>query len=390
MEIFRLDQFNDLLEMEGEQKVSIFSPTSRSSSDNYQQDKINFKNQLKEALTQLMEKYEWKEEESKTFLAPGYELLEDVAFWQHSSDAVAFFHSSAGTIIKQLPFELDAPSSFVGKNFMLKPLVPLLNANSRFYILNLNQNDVRLYEAGMHSYSEVVFPEDVPATIDDYLVYVHRQESLQFRSGGSSGGNGGAMFHGHGAANTDKIDIEQYFYELSKKVEEIIACEPLPVVLAGVEYLIPIYRKTADYNGYVEGYVQGSFAEGDAASLYEKALEVMEPIFEKKQQDAQDRFKELQFGEWASFEPEKVILAALTGQVDTLFVRKQEAIWGHYNESLYTLTLEEESTAENKDLLTEACVKTILQNGQVYMCAREDMPEEGAVVAAIFRNPVTI
>jgi hypothetical protein len=388
MEIFKINQLNALLNVKGLHHVTIYSPTSRESTDNYQADKINFKNQLQKAVSQLIAQYGMTDQEAKTYLTPGYDLLEDMNFWQHNSDGLAFFHSSAGTHIKPLPLEMDAPRTFVGNNFMLRPLIPLLNAKGRFYILNLNLNDVRLYEATLGTISEVVLDDEVPTHIEDYTKFIERENHLQWRSG--QGGAGGAMFHGQGATDTEKEDIQQYFYDLSKSIDKIIQCDPLPTVLAGVEYLIPMYRQASDYNQYEEKSVHGSFSEADAMLLHEKALAIVEPKFEVDRDQAFEKFAEMQGGDWASTDTSKVIKAAITGQVETLFVKEDAAIWGVFNEQLYELEIYQASTPETKDLLTEAAIKTITQGGTVYQCDADEMPEGAKNIAAIFRNPVTV
>ena len=46
MDIFKIDQLNELLNLKGLRQVTIYSPTSLDSTDNYQGDKIHFKNYL--------------------------------------------------------------------------------------------------------------------------------------------------------------------------------------------------------------------------------------------------------------------------------------------------------------------------------------------------------
>ncbi len=374
--------------MKGQHQVSIYSPTSRDSSDGYQADKIHFKNQLKEAVNQLTKQYGMNEQEAKEYLKPGYDLLDNQPFWRESSDALAFFHSTAGTRIKKLPIELDQPTAHVGNEFMLRPLLPLLNTDGRFYILNLNLNAVRLYEATPNTISEVVLNDDVPTTIADYTKFLEHQEHTGSRS---IQGGGGGIHYGQGDGNdSEKEEIQQYFYELSKAVDDIIQCDPLPTVLAGVEYLIPMYRKASHYPKYEEGYVRGSFSENDVETLHNAAFDIMEPTFDVDRMEAFDRFAQLQDGDWASSDAKKVILAALTGQVDTLFVEDDATLWGVYNEQEYKIQLHPESTPKSKDLLTEAAIQTLLKKGKVFTCEADEMPVEGAKVAAVFRNPVVV
>ena len=388
MDIFKIEQLNELLNVKGLHHVTIFSPTSRESTDNYQKDKINFKNQLQQAAAQLSQLYGMSDQEAKKYLQPGYDLLDNPEFWQHGSDGIAYFQSSKGVNIKTLPLEIDEPSTYVGKSFMLRPLIPLLNADGRFYILNLNLKDVRLYEATPSTISEVVLGDEVPTQLDDYMKFLEKEEHIQWRSG--HGGAAGATFHGHGVTDTEKEDIQQYFHKLSNEVDGILDCDPLPTVLAGVEYLLPMYRDATKYHKYVEETIHGSFTEDDAATLHAKAWEFMAPKFDQERDERFEKYAELANGDWASSDTEKVIKAAFTGQVETLFVLEDAAIWGVFNEQLYELEIEPAATPETKDLLTEAAVKTITQQGTVYQCTEEEMPEDGTVIAAIFRNPVVL
>jgi hypothetical protein len=387
MDIFKKNQFNDLLTVKGERLVSIYSPTHRESTDNYQADKILFKNQLQEAAQQLSSKYELSKEEAKSYLKPGYDLLDNPEFWQNSSDALVFLLSSTSTYIESLPLDLDSPATHVGQSLMLRPLMTLLDTD-RFYILNLNLKDVRLYEATANTIAEVELDQDVPTSIEDYLMYVEREESLQFRSG--QGGRAGAMFHGQGVTDTEKEDIKQYFHELSRKMDDILQCDPLPTVLAGVEYLIPIYLSTSKYNGYEKEYITGSYSGEDSGVLHDKGWEVVEPSFETNRTKALERYGNQKNGDWASSDTNKVILAAMTGQVDVLFVQEDATLWGVYDEQRFELQTDQESTAKNNDLLTEAAIQTFIKNGTVYQCTEDEMPEKGKKVVALFRNPVSI
>jgi len=389
MEIFKIEQLNELLNVKGLHHVTIYSPTSRDSTDNYQKDKINFKNQLQKAASELNKMYGMSDTEAREYLKPGYDLLDNPEFWRHGSDGLAYFQSSKGTNIKTLPIEIEEPSTYVGKNFMLRPLMPLLNADGRFYIINLNFKGITLFEATEATISEVMLDDDEFNQISDYTKFIEHQQHTGARLG--HGGPGGSVHYGQGDGNdSEKEEIQQFFYKASKPIDDIIKCDPLPAILAGVNYLIPMYKTASDYHNYAEEGIQGSFTTEDAAALHAKAWEIMAPKFDEERDERFGKYAELANGDWASSDTHKVIKAAFTGQVETLFVQEDAAIWGVFNEKLYELEIEPAATPETKDLLTEAAVKTIMQQGKVYQCTAEEMPEDGKVISAIFRNPVTI
>ena len=386
MDIFKIEQLNELLDVKGLHHVTIYSPTSRDSTDNYQKDKINFKNQLQKAASALNKMYGLSDTEASEYLQPGYDLLDNPDFWRHGSDGLAYFQNSKGTNIKTLPIEIVEPSTYVGKNFMLRPLMPLLNADGRFYIINLNLKGITLFEATEATISEILLDDEEFNQISDYTKFIENQQHTGARLG--HGGSGGSVHYGQGGGNDSEKEIQQFFYKASKPIDDIIKCDPLPTILAGVDYLIPMYKTASDYHKYAEEGIQGSFTTEDAAALHAKAWEIMAPKFDEERDERFGKYAELANGDWASSDTHMVIKAAFTGQVETLFVQKDATIWGIFNEQLYELEIEPAATPETTDLLTEAAVKTIMQQGKVYQCTADEMPEDGRVIAAIFRNPV--
>ncbi|HEV7350722.1 hypothetical protein [Telluribacter sp.] len=393
MELFSIDQLSELVTNKLPHSVTIYSPTRRQSTDNFQQDKIHFKNQLQDARQQLGQLYGMDESEVNEYLKPGFDLLDNNNFWQYASDMLAFFLTPKGSTIFQFPLEVEQPMLHVGKGLNLRPLLPLFNSNGRFYILNINMENVRLFEATPYSLKAVELWDDVPTSVDNYLKYfngIEREATVQRRLGTSQPAAGG-VFHGQGADESEKEHTRQWFYTLSHELEKKFKEDQLPVVLAGVDYLIPLYRTTIEYNKYLEEYITGNFDNKNdphAQGLYAQALGIMEPKLNQQQTKAIEQYHNLKAGDFAASDTEKTILAALTGQVDSLFLRKDASLWGHYNAQRYELQIDRASTPENTDLLTEAAVQTALMKGKVYLFDQDDMPEKDSVVAAVFRNPV--
>ena len=77
-----------------------------------------------------------------------------------------------------------------------------------FYLLSLSLNEVKLYEAGRYSISEIILKGIVPEKLEEVVGHDYQEKSLQFRTG--QGGEAGAIFHGQGAGKDDKaIDLLQ-------------------------------------------------------------------------------------------------------------------------------------------------------------------------------------
>ncbi|WP_247231363.1 hypothetical protein [Telluribacter sp. SYSU D00476] len=402
MELFTIDQLNELATSKVQHSVTIYSPTRRQSTDNFQQDKIHFKNQLQAARQQLVNLYGMEPDEVNQYLQPGFALLDNDSFWHYSSEMLAFFLTPRTNHVFKFPLKVDEPSFHVGKGLMLRPLLPLFNQTGRFYIMNLDLEDTRLYEVTPHSITDVDLGVDIPRSVNDYLQYIEieKESTVQrrFQTGRGSGSAGnssveGGVFHGQSGDDEAKEQIHQWFIMLTRALENRFKVEQVPVIFAGVEYLIPIYRSTAHYNRYEDQVITGNFSSdnpNDIKGLHQKALAIMEPKFKQQEEKAIEQYHNLKAGDFAASDTEKIILAALTGQVDTLFLRKDASLWGHFDEQRYELQIQRAATPENTDLLTEAAVKTVLMKGKVYLYDANEMPEKDSVVAAVFRNPVVV
>jgi len=141
----------------------------------------------------------------------------------------------------------------VSHHFHLKPLLPLLTNNGYFYILALSQNEVRLLKATHSSVKEVALPESVPSSLAEAIKYDQAEKVLESHSSASAatrskGGRRPMMFHGQGVGlDNEKQTILHYFQQIDRGLHELLHDEMAPLVLAGVEFLLPIYHEANTY-----------------------------------------------------------------------------------------------------------------------------------------------
>jgi len=77
--------------------------------------------------------------------------------------------------------------------------------------------------------------------------------------------------------------------------------------------------------------------------------------------------------------------AALQGKIDTLFVRKDQDIFGIYDAINHHVEIREDQEKTHVSLLNMAAVKTFLQGGTVYVMEKDDMPNPFSKVNALYR-----
>lgn len=377
-------ELEGLTERTGGPCASIFLPTHRAGVET-RQDPIRLKNLLGEARERLVETKGLRTTEADGILEPAWELLEDAVFWRHQADGLALFLSPGAFHSYRLPLSFGE-LAVISDRYHLKPLLPLLAGDGSFYVLALSQNEVRLLGASRYGVDEVELGEDVPESLADALKFDDPEKQLQFHTGTSGGGGGGraAVFHGHGAQDDPKDEILRYFRKIDQGLGNVLKDRGVPLVLAGVDYLLPIYREANTYLELLEGGVTGNPEELTAEELHERAWGVVEPRFSGALREAAERYAELAGTGRTSADVREVVAAAYYGRAETLFAVSGAPQWGTFDPRIGEVDLHDEPEAGDGDLLDFAAVQTILNGGAVYVIDPREMPE-GGEVACLFR-----
>jgi len=364
--------------------VSIYAPMIQAGAET-QQNPIRFKNLVRRAGDALEERG-LAPKEAERFLAPAAALLDDTPFWQHQLSGLAVFVADGFLRHYRLPVEVRE-LAVVEERFHLKPVLPMLSGDGRFYVLALSQKRVRLLEATRHNVRELDLG-DLPTSLNEAVGYEVEETHLQFHTGTAGRTSSGvrpAVFHGQGGGEDDvKLEIQKFFNLLDRGVNTLIADRHAPLVLAGVEFLFPLYRQVSDHPHLVDGGVPGNPDELPAEALHERAWPVVEPEFTRAQVEAAGRFRELLGTGQASGQLEEVVVAAHDGRVDTLFVALGTRRWGSFDPERRAVRLSDHNGPGTEDLVDLAATRTLLTGGTVFAVPPEEVPE-GREVAAVYR-----
>ncbi len=381
MHLMSKEELRALIEERESPCVSIYMATHRRLET--QQDQIRFKNLLREAEDRLL-KLGLRSPEARGLLAPAQKLLDDPFFWEHLSDGLALFLSPHSFRSYCLPYILKE-LVVVTERFHLKPLLPLLDYAGRFYILALSKNEVRLL-GGTPISAEQVEVENVPHSLWDVLKYEQPEKQLQYHTRTPPGmGRRAAIFHGHGAREEDaKENILQYFRMIDRGLREVLRHERAPLLLAGVDYLLPIYREANSYPHLLQEGVTGNPEGLHPQQLHAQAWPIVQPFFEKAQRDARARYGELVRKGRASSKIEEVVPEAYFGRVESLIVAVGRQQWGTFDSDNREVCLHPEQRPGSQDLLDLAAIHTLLNGGEVHAVPPKRVPDR-SLVAAIFR-----
>lgn len=363
--------------------VSIFAPMHTSGRDT-RENSIRFKNRVSDADRQLRAAG-LSEEEAESLLEPARNLVGDRAFWQHQSEGLALFLAPGEQHLFRLP-RTPPNLTVVGKHFHLKPLLPSLMGDARFFILALSLGTARLFEATRDRVRELDLAgiAGVPTSFEEALRFdvVEKHLGSHDVSPGQSGSE--TRFHGQGAGDDERNSkILDYFQQLSKGVRQLVDDERTPVVFAGVEDLVPIYRKANRYSQLMEQFVRGNPDALTAEELLERAWPIVEAHVAAARDDAIERFEGAS-RERSSTALEQIVVAAADGRVDTLLVALDTQRWGRFDREARSVRFDDEATADNEGLLNLAVIFTVLHGGDAFALGRESMPDS-AHVAATYR-----
>ncbi len=272
----------------------------------------------------------------------------------------------------------------VTDRFHVKPLLPLLSGDGRFYILALSQKQVRLLQGSRHSVSEVNL-QNVPTSLADALSGEERERQLQFHT---TARGGSAIFHGHGSAGDEsehKKDLLRYFKQIDRGLQDLVCAERIPLVLAGVDYLLPIYREANTCAQLVDEGIVGNPDGLLAQELHDRAWAILEPHFARAQERAATKYRELVGTGKASADSRKIVPAAYEGRVDSLFVAVGVQQWGAFEAGAREVVLHEDRQPGDQDLLDLAAVQTLMHAGDVYAVGPDQVPDAQSPAAAVFR-----
>ncbi len=371
----------ELAAFEGSPCITIYIPTHQSGVQvNEQHDVITFKNNLQEA-EKVLKSRNFPEPTIKKCLQPAYELLSDDEFWKEQSEGLALFISDGYFKFVRLSFRCEE-EVIVNSSFHLANLVQAMSRDEYFYFLVISKKQAKFYRVDSSGMERIEI-DDLPNGVDDVVHFEEKDDQKLTRMGGTSG----ASFHGHGGGRPDeKTNIGLYLEEVDDTLwDAVLHDETVPLLVAGIEYMIPIYRSVSDYK-YVwpEAVVRGALEHEDETLLYQLAMEKMQPYFNRKYDDAKTDYFNKSATALTSDVHSVIIPAAYYGRVQTLFVARNAHFWGSFNEQDNQLTVNAEQGPNDECLVNKAIVKTILNGGNVFLVDPEQVPEN-AVMAAVLR-----
>lgn len=377
------EAFAELASYKAETCVSMFFDTHQSGvAVNEHYDPIAFKNALQSLSVSLKSKG-IQQTAIDRLLEPAYELLCDDKFWRNLLPGLGIF--IADNFFRYIKMRVvPTEESLIDSSFNVTQLIPLMINKEYFYLLVISKKQAKFFRADAFG-MQYIPVEELPNGVDDVVHFEEKDDEKLFRTGGR-GGTGSANFHGIGSGKPDeKTHISIYLEEVDDTLwKHTLNKENVPLLLAGVEYLIPLYKRVTDYKNIWEEALTGSHEHEDTQTLYKQARQIMEPYFKQRLNKALENYGNKSATALTSPIAADVIPAAYFGKISHLFVSKGEHIWGTFDDMANELKLHDSSAQNGEDLIDNAVEKTIITGGEVFLLDKEQMPAN-AQIAAIMR-----
>lgn len=368
-------------EEEHDPALTIYIPTHRA--NGREKDQIMLKNALKEAEGQLAE-YGLNDPERDEILDPIREMLNDNTLWNDLSDTLLILANKEGGDVHRLPIQQDK-LVYTGPKYLLHPALTVATGDHRFFVLALSQNEVRFFEGHPYSITPMDVDDLVPDDKSEVLADLDDDARLQYHSA-TGEDEGMPTYHGQGSnKDLEKINLEKYLRAVDGGLMEILHDETVPLVIAAVDHLVPMYKRISGYSNIIDDHISGNPEEKDPVFLHEQAWEKVKMFFGKEKVAKRDTFDELLSKDQASFSTPHIVKAAAENRIDTLFVLRNEHEWGQYDLDNRSVKTAESYSVGEIDLIDFAAMQTFLYGGDVYIVDRSELSRPMANMNAWYR-----
>lgn len=319
-------------------------------------------------------------EMAEAILRSNWQLLQERTLAHRRTRTLAIFMNKSFFACYHL---LSAVPEYavVGGEFHIRPLLPLLPVDDRFFLLALSQNHVKLYQGSYHGLTERNVAEIPESLREDLSDRTFEQGYESHTAASASSTTKGAIFHG--THQDRKEQLLHFFRHVNQGIADSLKGQEAPLVVASVDYLFPIYKVANTYPHLLENAVAGNPDILSPDSLHDAAWKIVEENVSKTRDRAFAVYAAHINTPLASSNLREILNAANRGLIRFLFVPPVIECWGRLV-APDVVHVHAHQEPGDDDLLNLAAIHTIRHGGHVHVISPTQL-REGAEVAAVFR-----
>jgi hypothetical protein len=371
------DRLQALLQVKSGPCVSIYLPTHRQHPDS-EQDPIRFKNALREAERLLSDGR--SEAEVRALMDP-VAARPNAEFWRHQSDGLAILRSPDALEVFRIPLRVPE-LVVVADSFHVRPLIRSLNLSERYFLLALSQNGVQLFEGSTTSLVRLDVP-GMPGDVTEFATSRKRAGGISAHA--TSRGRGSQRVHAAGRVEMlAEEDLAPYFRAIDRALVRALRLEHAPLILAGVEYYLPIYRKVSRLKHLADTMVSGSPDAQTLDELQTRAWPIASGILEANAVRALEKYYRASERGRSREQLEDIIREAKRGRVRRFFVARGVHAWGTIDSNTgRVVRTETQQGSHDDDLFDDVAEAVLSHGGEVVTLPRTKMPRAAEAVAEL-------
>ena len=382
---FTRDDLDHLIAVKGGPHLSLFlSPPAKINAAD--QDRVRINNLARQTHETLAE-YWMSGSDADAFLEPLHSFANDPELSTARSHGIALFLCS-GSLES---FRVETPIKerlVIARGFHVRPLLPSLEQLEAYCLLTLSQKRAALY-AGTPSGMERITLPGLSESFEQL------QESLTAQPGSQTHTAAvglrtkqGAVFHGQGGiSDAEKADLENYLKHVDDSVKSYIGKHPgTPLILAGVDSLVAMFRSVSKCDSILTESISGNVDQLSTDELRERVSGIVDGELNRRREQQASRIREHDVP--ATTDPERILVAASEGRIETLFIDQDAEQYGMFMADRGILTqLHDAPTGDpadaSHDLIELAAVQTLKTGGTVHAVSATEMPIAKAMAAGL-------
>ncbi|MDB5186615.1 MAG: hypothetical protein JWM07_87 [Candidatus Saccharibacteria bacterium] len=367
--------------------ISVYLPTHRHPTPPHmQEDQTRYKNLIRQAREQ------WHEKVGDDTMSSTFEQmeskLEDLGFWQQTTEGMAIFSSPEKFEIYHLPVECEERVC-VDDSYDITPLLIVMAYDQPYYMLALAMHNTKLFKGDMYGLEPVAI--DFPSSPEDALnidEMFSNSNTIRNQNSPASDGSGAVASHGQGDSNrAGREERFQYFRILENTMTSLKEFDDsLPIIIAGTDSEAGDFRNSTKMQNIVHEYIQGNHTNTTLPDLVALAWPIIQSeVISKRAIEAVDQLNEKVGIQKSSYDYTDVTEAANMGRVQTLLVgitrKTTDTVSDAVNTAVPIL-----SFAKNQDYerVAELVKKVLAQGGTILGVGNELLPAK-VPIAAIYR-----